>query len=162
MRWDELKIEAEEGQTLPGYKDPAVVRHFDAPEAMGVRFYEVRAKSALNRVPEVSQVPFKWTINPYRGCTHSCVYCAVGETPILMADSRTKPIAEVEVGERIYGTERRGSYPRYVTTDVRDKWQTLKPAYRTTLEDGTELVTSGDHRFLTNWGWKHVNAARAG
>jgi len=162
VRWDNLKMTTEEEERLPGYSDPAVVRHFDAPEAMGVRFYEVRAKSALNRVPEVSQVPFKWTINPYRGCTHSCVYCAVGETPILMADGRTKPIAEVEVGERIYGTERRGSYRRYVTTDVRDKWQTLKPAYRTTLEDGTELVTSGDHRFLTNWGWKHVNGARAG
>ena len=75
MRWDELKIEAEEGTTLPGYTDPAVVRHFDAPEALGTRFYEIRAKSALNRVPEVSQVPFRWTINPYRGCSHACTYC---------------------------------------------------------------------------------------
>ncbi|HEX6713591.1 MAG TPA: radical SAM protein, partial [Thermoleophilaceae bacterium] len=55
--------------------DPAVIRHFDAPEAMDVKFYEVRAKSALNRVPEISQVPFRWTINPYRGCTHSCKFC---------------------------------------------------------------------------------------
>src|SRR4051794_15632769 len=162
MRWDNLKMTSEEEERLPGYSDPAIIRHFDAPEAMGVKFYEVRAKSALNRVPEVSQVPFRWTINPYRGCTHSCVYCAVGETPILMADGRTKPIAEVEVGERIYGTERRGSYRRYVATEVRDHWQTRKPAYRSTLEDGTELVTSGDHRFLTSRGWKHVSAAPAG
>jgi DNA repair photolyase len=35
----------------------------------------VRAKSALNRVPEASQVPFRWTINPYRGCSHACTYC---------------------------------------------------------------------------------------
>ena len=75
MRWDELKIEAEEGTTLPGYRDPAVVRHFDAPEALDTRFYEVRAKSALNRVPEASRVPFRWTINPYRGCSHACNYC---------------------------------------------------------------------------------------
>src|SRR4051812_20359982 len=52
-----------------------MVRTFDAPEALDTRFYEVRAKSALNRVPEQSQVPFRWTINPYRGCSHSCVYC---------------------------------------------------------------------------------------
>src|SRR3954464_15257858 len=75
VRWDELKVENEEGRQLPGYRDEAVVRRFDAPEALDTRFYEVRAKSALNRVPEQSQVPFRWTINPYRGCSHACVYC---------------------------------------------------------------------------------------
>ena len=54
----------------------AVVRHFDAPEALDTRFYEVHAKSALNRVPKASRMPFPWTINPYRGCSHACVYCA--------------------------------------------------------------------------------------
>ena len=38
-------------------------------------FYEVQAKSIINRVPVASRVPFEWTINPYRGCSHSCVYC---------------------------------------------------------------------------------------
>ena len=52
------------------------MRHFDAPEAVETRFYEVRAKSILNRVPEASQMPFRWTINVYRGCTHACTYCA--------------------------------------------------------------------------------------
>ncbi len=66
---------AEEQAALPGYREPAVVRHFDAPEALDTRFYEVRAKSALNRVPERSRMPFRWTINPYRGCSHSCLYC---------------------------------------------------------------------------------------
>ncbi len=75
MRWDELRVEEQDGQALPGYCDPAVVRTFDAPEAMDVRFYEVRAKSVLNRVPPKSQMPFRWTINPYRGCTHACVFC---------------------------------------------------------------------------------------
>ena len=75
MRWDELEVAREEGQALPGYRDPATVRTFEAPEALDMRFYEVRAKSVLNRVPEQSQVPFRWTINPYRGCSHACVYC---------------------------------------------------------------------------------------
>jgi DNA repair photolyase len=162
MRWDNLKMTTEEEERLPGYSDPAVIRHFDAPEAMGVKFYEVRAKSALNRVPEISQVPFRWTINPYRGCSHACVFCASGDTPILMADGRTKPIADLQVGDRIYGTEWRGAYRRYVATEIRDHWQTLKPAYRTTLEDGTELTTSGDHRFMTNRGWKFVTGSMSG
>ena len=75
MRWDNLTTDAEEAARLPGYREPAIVRRFDAPEALNVRFYEVRAKSALNRVPEQSRMPFRWTINPYRGCTHACVYC---------------------------------------------------------------------------------------
>src|SRR3954462_2912119 len=75
VRWDNLTIEAQGGPALPGSREPAVVRHFDAPEALDTRFYEVRAKSALNRVPVRSQMPFKWTVNPYRGCSDACTYC---------------------------------------------------------------------------------------
>jgi DNA repair photolyase len=162
MRWSNLTTDAEERARLPGYREEAVVRHFDAPEAIDTRFYEVRAKSVLNRVPEASQVPFRWTINPFRGCAHSCVYCSGGETPVLMADGRHKTIAELEVGDVIYGTQLGASgYRRYHRTTVLDKWITIKPAYRITLEGGTELVASGDHRLLSNRGWKHVmNSAR--
>ncbi len=75
MRWDNLTLDADDTTRLPGYRDAAVVRHFDAPEALDTRFYEVRARSALNRVPERSQMPFRWTVNPYRGCSHACIYC---------------------------------------------------------------------------------------
>jgi len=75
MRWDNLTIERERGSTLPGFKEPAVVRTFDAPEALGTRFYEVRARSAINQVPKRSRMPFRYTINAYRGCSHGCVYC---------------------------------------------------------------------------------------
>jgi DNA repair photolyase len=162
VRWENLTTEEDERTRLPGYAKPAVVRHFDAPEALETRFYEVQAKSALNRVPERSRMPFRWTINPYRGCAHACTYCAAGDTPILMADGRTKPLQELVVGDRIVGTERDGNYRRYVETEVRDHWCSIKPAYRVTLEDGTELVTSGDHRFLTNRGWKHVTGRENG
>ena len=157
VRWSNLSIEEEERARLPGYRDDAVIRHFEAPDAVPTRFYEVRAKSILNRVPEASQMPFRWTINPFRGCTHSCVYCVSGDTPILMADGRHKPLYETDVGDAIYGTQvGESGYRRYVRTTVLDKWITIKPAYRLTLEGGTELIVSGDHRFLSNRGWKHV------
>jgi len=80
MRWANLTTEGEAAHRLPGYRDDAVVRTFDAPEALDVRFYEVRARSVLNRVPERSTMPFRWTVNPYRGCTHACVYCFARST----------------------------------------------------------------------------------
>jgi len=75
MRWSNLSVENEESRTLPRYSEPAAVRRFDAPEAMDVRFYEVHARSVVNRVPKASRMPFQWTINPYRGCAHACVFC---------------------------------------------------------------------------------------
>jgi DNA repair photolyase len=162
VRWDNLKVESEALHTLPGYREPAAIRTFDAPEALDVRFYEVQAKSILNRVPKASRMPFRWTINPYRGCLHACTFCLSGETPVLMADGRTKRIADLQIGDWVYGTLRSGAYRRYHVTEVRDHWWTIKPAYRVTLEDGTELVASGDHRFLTRRGWKHVTGAYGG
>ena len=162
MRWSSLSAEDEERARLPGYRDEAVVRHFEAPGAIKTRFYEVRAKSILNRVPEASQMPFRWTINPYRGCTHACSFCAGGDTPILTGDGRHEPIESLKVGDVIYGTAHDGKYRKYARTVVLDKWITIKPAYRVVLEGGTELITSGDHRFLSNRGWKHVlNSTRS-
>jgi DNA repair photolyase len=74
VRWETQAVDREAETRLPGYRD-VNVRHFDAPEAVDTRFYEVEAKSILNRVPPASQMPFRWTINPYRGCTHACSYC---------------------------------------------------------------------------------------
>jgi radical SAM superfamily enzyme YgiQ (UPF0313 family) len=125
VRWDNLRIDGEEHASLPGYREPAVVRHFDAPEALDTRFYEVRAKSALNKVPERSRMPFRWTINPYRGCSHACVYCVSGDTRVLLANGGTKPIRDLRVGDEIYGTARVGRYRRLVRTEVQAHWSSV-------------------------------------
>ena len=184
MRWESLQLYPDEpgepaqagagqdgspggGAAAPAsapalFERGAVTRSFDTPAFRGLTFYEIQARSIINRVPDASRVPFRWTINPYRGCSHQCVYCQVGETPILMADGRTKPLADVRAGDAIYGTVWHDGYRRYVITNVLAHWQTVKPAYRVTLEDGTSLVASGDHRFLTGRGWKHVTGTECG
>ena len=78
MRWDEQRVDAEREPALPGLAVEAV-RTFDAPEALGIRFHDVQAKSALNHVPG-SRFGFNWTINLFRGCTHACVYCFARRT----------------------------------------------------------------------------------
>lgn len=156
MRWDNLTLSGESAQGALFGTDEVITRTFDTPEFRGMTFYEVRARSVLNKVPGGSRVPFEWTVNPYRGCSHACRYCLQGETPILMADGRTRLLMDLRVGDAIYGTVRDGCYRRYVITEVRAHWRTVKSAYRVTLEDGTVLIASGDHRFLTDRGWKHV------
>src|SRR4029453_2008884 len=137
-------------------------RRFDTPEFRGMEFIEAECKTIINPVPG-NYLPFNWSINPYRGCSHACSYCVSGDTPILLGDGRLKPLAKIQVGDVVYGTERRGPYRRYVPTPVLAHWETIKPGYRVTLEDGTELLTSGDHRFLTALrGWKHVAPADRG
>jgi DNA repair photolyase len=169
MRWDNLRLDdgadqatADGASQVPLFERGAVVRTFDTPGFRGMTFYEVQAKSIVSHVPEASRMSFRWTINPYRGCQHACVYCAWGDTLILMGDGTTRRISDVRVGDAIYGTVRDGFYRRYAITEVLAHWSTIKPAYRVTLEDGTQLVTSGDHRFLTERGWKHVTGAGQG
>jgi DNA repair photolyase len=79
-------------------------RTFDTPEFRGVTCIEVEAKSILNRVPAASQVPFDWTINPYRGCTHACVYCFARPTHTYLdmdagRDFETKIVVKVNAPE---------------------------------------------------------------
>ncbi|MEQ7008633.1 Rv2578c family radical SAM protein [Actinopolymorpha sp. B17G11] len=87
---------------LPG----AVTRTFDTPGFAGMTFYEIRAKSVINRVPGRSRVPFEWTINPYRGCSHACTYCFARNTHTYLdldagRDFDTKVIVKVNAGELV-------------------------------------------------------------
>jgi len=165
MRWSGQQV-GEHGvgaaQMLPGLD--GFLRSVRTPEFAGMVFHEVESRSALNRVPGSSPMPFRWTVNPYRGCAHACVYCLAGPTRVLLADGTTRTIAELRVGDVVLGTERVDGVRRYVPTRVLAHWSTTKPAYVVRLAGGTELVTSGEHRFLTADGWRHVSGGwcRAG
>ena len=70
----DLFTAARRDRALPLIERGAVTRTFDTPGFRGMTFFEVQANSVVNRVPEASRMPFRWTINPYRGCQHACTY----------------------------------------------------------------------------------------
>lgn len=163
MRWQGQELGAADAAALPGLeKLNGFVRSVTTPEFAGVTFHEVMAKSALNHVPGSSAMPFDWTVNPYRGCSHACSYCLSPDTLVLLAGGTQRPIGQLCIGDEIIGTEQHVPYRRYVRTVVKAKWSTRKRAFRITLADGTQLVASGDHRFLTDRGWKHVVGGMVG
>jgi len=79
MRWDGQTLQARDEAALPTLQMasgiPGLVRTVTTPEFAGIRCREVLAKSVLNKVPTASGMPFGWTINTFRGCSHACVYC---------------------------------------------------------------------------------------
>jgi DNA repair photolyase len=47
----------------------------DKARAVATEVIEDRTKTVINKVVPTSDVPFDYTVNPYRGCAHGCIYC---------------------------------------------------------------------------------------
>jgi DNA repair photolyase len=93
----------------------STVRTFDAPEALGIRFHEIEARSGINEVPKRSRMPFRWTINPFRGCTHACTYCFARPTHTYLdlnprEDFEREIVVKVNVPELVRAELGRGSW----------------------------------------------------
>ena len=112
MRWDALRLEPGRDGEPPGSGGPpgtlfgrdSVARTFDTPGFRGMTFYEVHARSIINRVPGPSRLPFRRTINPYRGCGHACAYCFARGTHAYLdldtgLDFNSKIIVKVNAAE---------------------------------------------------------------
>src|SRR5918911_5346189 len=139
MRWDELSVEKRAGYRLPGYRDEAAVRTFEAPEAMDIRFYEIQARSALNHVPKQSRMPFEWTINVYRGCSHACLYCFARPTHTYLnfdagRDFERKIVVKVNAAEVLRRELRKKTWTRaHVAMGTNtDPYQRCEGRYRLT------------------------------
>jgi DNA repair photolyase len=81
MRWAGQEVVDDQvggDVVLPGMR--GLLRTVRPPEFAGMVFHEVEARSALNKVPSGSSMPFSWTVNPYRGCSHACSYCFARNT----------------------------------------------------------------------------------
>jgi DNA repair photolyase len=134
MRWDEQRVERD--MRLPGVGDGSVVRTFDAPEAMGINFHEVRARSALNHVPG-SRYGFSWTINPFRGCSHACTYCFARRTHSYLdlgpgRDFEREIVVKVNVPELVRAELARPSWKRELVAlgTNTDPYQWVESRYR--------------------------------
>ena len=75
MRWQGQTLEVAASElddgAIPGLARVGLVRSVQTPEFEGVTFHEVLCKSALNRLPDDSTLPFRFTVNAFRGCTHA-------------------------------------------------------------------------------------------
>src|SRR5512144_2060599 len=135
MRWDSQRVEREKGRSLPGL-DVERVRTFDAPEALGINFHEVRAKSALNKVPG-DYLPFNYTVNAFRGCSHACVFCFARNTHTYLdlnagRDFEREIVVKVNVPELLRAELNRPSWKRELVAigTNTDPYQWVESRYR--------------------------------
>jgi DNA repair photolyase len=89
------------------------MRLFPEPDGMGdgrtlreVEYLHVRAKRIVNKVPEASRMPFRYTINAYRGCAHACTYCFARPTHTYLGmdageDFERRIVVKVNAVERL-------------------------------------------------------------
>ncbi len=107
LRWTlaEQEAEHEKGRTL--FPDERVAeRHVGKGAYAGLEFLHVNARTIINTVPETSAVPFRFTINPYRGCSHACSYCFARPTHDYLglgigSDFERKIVVKVNAVERL-------------------------------------------------------------
>ena len=111
------RIEADEGERLPGFRDPAVVRTFDAPEALGIRFYEVNARSAINECAEAiaDAVPLDDQPIPRMHPRVRLIYCFARPTHTYLdlnarEDFEREIVVKVNLPERLRAELRRPSW----------------------------------------------------
>ncbi len=134
VRWDEQRVEND--LRLPGVGDGTVTRTFDAPEAMGINFHEVRARSALNHVPG-GRYGFSYTVNQYRGCTHACVFCFARRTHTYLdfdagRDFEREIVVKVNVPELLRAELARPGWKRELVAlgTNTDPYQWVESRYR--------------------------------
>jgi DNA repair photolyase len=139
----------------PNPWDSTHVEYLGEPPEAALEVFEEKSRSILaeNESPDVG---FRWSLNPYRGCFHACSYCQSADTSILMANGRTSALADIRIGDEIYGTVRVGRQRLLEKTYVLNHWRRQDSAYRVRLQNGIELVASAEHRFLTARGWRSV------
>jgi DNA repair photolyase len=151
MRWQGQELGVADSAALPGLEQlNGLVRSVTTPEFADVTFHEVMCKSALNHVPGASGMPFDWTVNPYRGCTHACSYCfARGTHEYLELDAGhdfdTQIVVKINVADVLAKELRRGSWmrePVMLGTNT-DPYQRAEGRYRLMPGIVSALAESG-------------------
>lgn len=117
MRWAGQGIDVDDG-ALPGLQRIGLIRTVRTPQFEGITFHEVLCKSALNKIPEGAAVlPFRYTVNGYRGCSHACRYCFARPTHEYLdfdpgQDFDSQVVVKTNVAEVLRRELRRPSWMR--------------------------------------------------
>ncbi len=153
MRWDAQRIDTidDAAPGLPGLPSVShLVRSVQTPEFAGLTFHEVLAKSALNQVPAAAGVPFSWTVNPYRGCSHACTYCFARRTHSYLeldtgSDFDTQIVVKINVVEVLRRELTRSSWRREAVAlgTNTDPYQRAEGRYRLMPGIAQALADSG-------------------
>lgn len=88
------------------------------------------------------------------GCSHDCSYCVDPKTSVMLPDGKTKKIKDLNINDEIMGFDE--TFGIITSSFVLNKWFTYKTSYIIKLENGKELICSGNHRWLTQEGWKYT------
>jgi DNA repair photolyase len=104
FRW--RRAEDDGGQPALFADEELVERHLGIGEYRGLEFLHVNARRLINEVPAASQMPFRYTINAYRGCSHACVYCFARPTHEYLGlnmgvDFERKLVVKVNAVEKV-------------------------------------------------------------
>jgi len=136
----------------------------DSPPAPTV-FYRDTSRTILaeNDSPDIG---FRFSLNPYRGCEHGCIYCAAPDAPILYADMAWRPIGNVCVGDVLFGFDEfpePGRTRKFRPAVVEAVWWSRRPTLRLVTER-TEIVATAEHRWLQdrNFRWSQTRQLAAG
>ncbi len=87
------------------FPDEVIGRHVGRGEYRGLEFLHVNCRTIVNRVPGTSRMPFTFTVNSYRGCSHACSYCFARPTHAYL-DLGTGPDFERVIVVKVNAVER--------------------------------------------------------
>jgi DNA repair photolyase len=160
-RYERFHVEVDPEEPPIGYAEDGSPAETPTPTT----FYRDASRSILarNASPDVG---FTWSVNPYRGCEHGCIYCLHPTTPVLHADMVWRPIGEVHAGDVLLGFD---EYPEPQQTRklrravVEDVWWSRRPTRRL-ITDQTEVTTTAEHRWLQHrdFRWSRTDQLVAG
>jgi DNA repair photolyase len=127
--------------------------HVDTDEpAAGVvptTYFRDTSRSVLaeNDSPDVG---FRFSLNPYRGCEHGCIYCLGPDTSVLHADMRWRPIGAIQIGDVIAGFDEHpepGRTRKLKMAVVEAVRWSRRPTLRL-ITEGSDVGTTAEHRWL--------------
>lgn len=120
------------------------------PITVPLTVYKDKTKKLINKVAPTSDVPFQWTINPYRGCEHGCIYCFARPYHEYLGfsmglDFETKLVAKFDAPAMLVDELRKPSWKGepIVMSAITDIYQPIEKEYQIARRCLEQMVPCG-------------------